>query len=73
MEPTLPALMFRLPFDAAGKRWVGCAVWDSAGPGAFTLGGRSRPYGRNPSRDGLAAPEAQTQRKPVLVSLLVTE
>ncbi len=27
---------FRIPFDAAGKRWVRFAVWDSAGNGAFT-------------------------------------
>lgn len=27
---------FRLPFDAAGKKWVRFAVWDSAGNGAFT-------------------------------------
>jgi hypothetical protein len=27
---------FRVPFDAAGKKWVRFAVWDSAGNGAFT-------------------------------------
>jgi hypothetical protein len=27
---------FRIPFDAAGKRWVRFAIWDSAGNGAFT-------------------------------------
>jgi hypothetical protein len=27
---------FRLPFDAAGKKWVRFAIWDSAGNGAFT-------------------------------------
>ena len=27
---------FRIPFDAAGKRWVRFAVWDSAGNGSFT-------------------------------------
>ena len=27
---------FRMPFDAAGKKWVRFAVWDSAGNGAFT-------------------------------------
>jgi hypothetical protein len=27
---------FRIPFDAAGKKWVRFAVWDSAGNGAFT-------------------------------------
>lgn len=27
---------FRLPFDAAGKKWIRFAVWDSAGNGAFT-------------------------------------
>jgi len=26
---------FRLPFDAAGKKWVRFAVWDAAGNGAF--------------------------------------
>ena len=27
---------FRIPFDAAQKKWVRFAVWDSAGNGAFT-------------------------------------
>jgi hypothetical protein len=27
---------FRIPFDAAGRKWVRFAVWDSAGNGAFT-------------------------------------
>ncbi|MEP7365843.1 MAG: hypothetical protein ABI972_21525 [Acidobacteriota bacterium] len=27
---------FSVPFDAAGKKWVRFAVWDSAGNGAFT-------------------------------------
>ncbi len=27
---------FRLAFDAAGKKWVRFAIWDSAGNGAFT-------------------------------------
>ena len=27
---------FRIPFEAAGKKWVRFAVWDSAGNGAFT-------------------------------------
>lgn len=27
---------FRIPFDAAGKKWVRFAAWDSAGNGAFT-------------------------------------
>ena len=27
---------FRIPFDAAGKKWVRFALWDSAGNGAFT-------------------------------------
>jgi hypothetical protein len=27
---------FSLPFDAAGKKWVRFAAWDSAGNGAFT-------------------------------------
>jgi hypothetical protein len=26
---------FEIPFDAAGKKWVRFAVWDSAGNGAF--------------------------------------
>ena len=26
---------FRVPFEAAGKKWVRFAVWDSAGEGAF--------------------------------------
>ncbi|MGA1983289.1 MAG: hypothetical protein ABSG84_12590 [Acidobacteriaceae bacterium] len=28
--------MLRIPFDATGKKWVRCAVWDSAGDGAWT-------------------------------------
>jgi len=28
--------LFRIPFDARGKKWVRFAVWDSAGNGAFT-------------------------------------
>jgi hypothetical protein len=34
----LPAFgkhQFRIPFDAAGKKWVRFALWDSAGNGAF--------------------------------------
>jgi hypothetical protein len=34
----LPAFgkhQLRIPFDAAGKKWVRFAVWDSAGNGAF--------------------------------------
>ena len=27
---------FRIPFDAAGKKWVRFAAWDSAGNGALT-------------------------------------
>jgi hypothetical protein len=27
---------FQIPFDAAGKKWVRFAAWDSAGNGAFT-------------------------------------
>jgi hypothetical protein len=30
------AKKFSIPFDAAGKKWVRFAVWDSAGNGAFT-------------------------------------
>jgi len=28
--------LFRVPFDATGKKWVRFAVWDSAGDGGFT-------------------------------------
>ena len=34
--PPFSSHKFRIPFDAAGKRWVRFAVWDSAGNGAFT-------------------------------------
>ncbi len=34
--PPFGSRKFRLPFDAAGKKWVRFAVWDSAGNGAFT-------------------------------------
>ena len=34
--PPFGSHKFRLPFDAAGKKWVRFAVWDSAGNGAFT-------------------------------------
>jgi hypothetical protein len=27
---------FRIPFEAAGKKWVRWAAWDSAGNGAFS-------------------------------------
>jgi len=27
---------FRIPFPAAGQKWVRFAAWDSAGNGAFT-------------------------------------
>ena len=27
---------YRIPFDAAGKKWVRFAAWDAAGNGAFT-------------------------------------
>jgi len=30
------AHQYRIPFDAAGKKWVRFAAWDSAGNGAFT-------------------------------------
>jgi hypothetical protein len=26
---------FKIPFDAAGKKWVRFTVWDSAGDGAY--------------------------------------
>ncbi len=35
-KPPLSAFRFSIPFDAAGKKWVRFAVWDSAGNGAFT-------------------------------------
>ena len=34
--PPFGAHRFEIPFDAAGKKWVRFAVWDSAGNGAFT-------------------------------------
>jgi hypothetical protein len=34
--PPFGAKKFSIPFDAAGKKWVRFAVWDSAGNGAFT-------------------------------------
>jgi hypothetical protein len=34
--PPLSSYKFRIAFDAAGKKWVRFAVWDSAGNGAFT-------------------------------------
>jgi hypothetical protein len=34
--PPFGSKMFSVPFDAAGKKWVRFAVWDSAGNGAFT-------------------------------------
>lgn len=34
--PPFGSHRFRIPFDAAGKKWVRFAVWDSAGNGAFT-------------------------------------
>ena len=35
-QPPFGSRKFRVPFDAAGKKWVRFAVWDSAGNGAFT-------------------------------------
>ena len=35
-QPPFGTHRFRIPFDAAGKKWVRFAVWDSAGNGAFT-------------------------------------
>jgi hypothetical protein len=35
-QPPFGARQFRVPFDAAGKKWVRFAAWDSAGNGAFT-------------------------------------
>ena len=34
-KPPFGKQQFRIPFDAAGKKWVRFAVWDSAGNGAF--------------------------------------
>ncbi len=35
-RPPFGSHRFRLPFDAAGKKWVRFAAWDSAGNGAFS-------------------------------------
>ncbi len=35
-QPPFGSLRFRIPFEAAGKKWVRFSVWDSAGNGAFT-------------------------------------
>jgi hypothetical protein len=34
---------FEIPFDAAGKKWVRFAAWDSAGNGGFTQPVHLRP------------------------------
>ncbi len=34
-RPPFGSERFRIPFDAAGKKWVRFAAWDSAGGGAF--------------------------------------
>ncbi|MBM3801760.1 MAG: hypothetical protein FJW26_05530 [Acidimicrobiia bacterium] len=34
-RPPFGSQRFRIPFDAAGKKWVRVAAWDSAGNGAF--------------------------------------
>jgi hypothetical protein len=34
--PSFGTHRFRVPFDAAGKKWIRFAVWDSSGNGAFT-------------------------------------
>ncbi|MFN0165009.1 MAG: hypothetical protein ACKV22_01150 [Bryobacteraceae bacterium] len=34
-RPPFGSERFRIPFDAAGKKWVRVAAWDSAGSGAF--------------------------------------
>jgi len=34
-QPPFSSHRFRIPFDAAGKKWVRFAAWDSAGNGAF--------------------------------------
>ena len=35
-KPPASSHKFSIPFQAAGKKWVRFAVWDSAGNGAFT-------------------------------------
>jgi hypothetical protein len=35
-QPPLGSHRFRIPFDAAGKKWLRFSAWDSAGNGAFT-------------------------------------
>ncbi|MEK7405460.1 MAG: hypothetical protein AAB225_10160 [Acidobacteriota bacterium] len=35
-RPPFASERFAIPFDAAGKKWVRFAAWDSAGNGAFT-------------------------------------
>jgi hypothetical protein len=35
-QPSFGTHKFQIPFDAAGKKWVRFAAWDSAGNGAFT-------------------------------------
>ena len=35
-QPPFGQRRFRIPFDAAGKKWIRFAIWDSAGNGAFT-------------------------------------
>jgi hypothetical protein len=35
-EPPFGSRRFRIPFDAAGKKWIRFSAWDSAGNGAFT-------------------------------------
>jgi hypothetical protein len=35
-QPPFGSHRFRIPFDAAGKKWIRFALWDSAGNGAFT-------------------------------------
>ena len=35
-QPPFRSHRFRIPIDAAGKKWVRFSAWDSAGNGAFT-------------------------------------
>jgi hypothetical protein len=35
-QPAFGSHRYRIPFDAAGKKWVRFAAWDSAGNGAFS-------------------------------------
>jgi len=36
-KPAFGSHRFRIPFSAAGKKWVRFAAWDSAGNGALGM------------------------------------